>query len=106
MIYFTPDAPPQYAAIGITSNRTGYFASRVAAIGAVGPEVVLATFYNFHPGLVRHAMRTVWNEVTPRQMLDARLAAVDSSLRRAFGDELLGSTELAETAAQIGRAHV
>ena len=104
MIYFTPDAPPQYAAIGITSNRTGYFASRVAAIGAVGPEVVLATFYNFHPGLVRHAMRTVWEEVTPQQMLDARLAAVDSSLRRAFGDELLGSAELADAAAHVRRA--
>jgi hypothetical protein len=104
MIYFTPDAPPQYAAVGVTGNRTGYFASRVAAMGAVGPEVVIATFYNFHPGLVAHAMRDVWATVTPARMIEARYAAVDASLRRAFGDDVLGSDELATAAATLRRA--
>ena len=104
MIYFTPDAPPQYAAAGVTGNRTGYFASRVAAMGTVGPEVVIATFYNFHPGLVAHAMRDVWATVTPARMIEARYAAVDASLRRAFGDDVLGSDELAAAAATLRRA--
>ena len=30
MIYFTPDALPAYAAVGINRPRAGYFASRVA----------------------------------------------------------------------------
>lgn len=104
MIYFTPDAPPAYEAIGITSNRTGYFASRAAAMGAVGAEVVIATFVNFHPGLVRRAMDGVWSKVTPAQVLEARLAAVDTSLRRAFGDELLASDDLATAAALLREA--
>ena len=104
MIYFTPDAPAAYAAIGITSNRTGYFASRAAAMGAVGAEVVIATFVNFHPGLVRRAMANAWSTATPAQVLEARLAAVNTSLRRAFDDDLLGSDDLAEAAITLREA--
>ena len=104
MIYFTPDAPTEYAKVGITKNRPGYFASRAAAMGAVGADVVIATFYNFDPGLVRHAMRDVWSRVTPQAMLDARLGAVDISLRRAFGAELLGSVQLSDVASVARRA--
>jgi len=104
MIYFTPDAPPAYAAVGITSARGGYFASRVAAMGAVPAEVVIATFYNFHPALVRRSMENVWTLSSPTAMLTARLNAVDSSLRRAFGDEVLESVELAEAAGLTQRA--
>ena len=104
MIYFTPDALPAYAAVGITKPRAGYFASRVAAMGAVPAEVVIATFYNFHPGLVRHSMENVWTLSSPTAMLTARLNAVDSSLRRAFGDEVLQSVELAEAAGLTQRA--
>jgi hypothetical protein len=104
MIYFTPDAPAAYAAIGITSNRTGYFTSRAAAMGAVGAEVVIATFVNFHPGLVRRAMANAWSTATPAQVLEARLVAVDTSLRRAFDDDLLRSDDLAEAAATLREA--
>jgi hypothetical protein len=104
MIYFTPEAPPRYADVGITSGRTGYFASRSAAMGAVGAEVVVATFYNFHPALVRRAMLDVWDVTSPAAVLGARLAAVDASLRLAFGDELLASPELADAATLLRRA--
>ena len=104
MIYFTPDALPAYAAVGITRPRAGYFASRVAAMGAVPAEVVIATFYNFHPALVRRSMEHVWTLTSPTAMLTARLNAVDSSLRRAFGDEVLESVELAEAAGLTQRA--
>ena len=102
MIYFTPDAAAAYAAVGITTNRAGYFASRVAALGAVSAEVVIATFYNFNPSLVRHAMRDVWQATSPQAMLDARLNAVHTSLSRAFGAELLASSEL-KAAAETNR---
>ncbi len=104
MIYFTPDASPAYAAVGIARPRAGYFASRVAAMGAVPAGVVIATFYNFHPGLVGKCMENVWSLSSPTAMLTARLNAVDSSLRRAFGDEVLGSVELAEAAGLTQRA--
>jgi hypothetical protein len=104
MIYFTPEAPPRYAEVGIAAGRTGYFASRSAAMGAVGAEVVVATFYNFHPTLVRRAMLDVWDVTSPAAVLGARLAAVDASLRLAFGDELLASPELADAATLLRRA--
>jgi hypothetical protein len=103
MIYFTPEAPPRYAEVGITSGRSGYFASRSAAIGAVGAEVVVATFYNFHPMVVHRAMQDVWTTTSPAAVLAARLDAVDASLRLAFGDELLASRELADAAIQLRR---
>lgn len=104
MIYFTPDAPPAYAAVGIVKPRAGYFISRVAAMGAVSADVVIATFYNFNPSLVRHSMENAWSLTSPAAMLTARLNAVDSSLRRAFGEEGIESVELAEAAGLTQRA--
>jgi len=104
MIYFTPDAPPAYAAIGISSPRAGYFLSRSAAMGAVSADVVVATFFNFHPGLVRRAMEGGWATAGPEAVTAARLAAVDTSLRRAFGAELVGSAELRRAADLARRA--
>ncbi len=60
MIYFVPEAAEAYARLGIT-GRTGYFASRAAPMGAVGAEVVIATFFNFNPELVRHAIPAAWD---------------------------------------------
>jgi hypothetical protein len=104
MIYFTPHAPPRYGEVGVTHHRSGYFGSRVAAMGPVSAEVVTATFYNFHPALVRRSMDGLWERTTPQAMLGARLAAVDDSLRQAFGDELMSSHELAAAASVLRRA--
>ena len=87
MIYFVPEASDRYAAIGVT-GRSGYFGSRSAAMGAVTAGVVRATFYNFQPDLVARAMDGLWDRVTPQQLLEARLAAVDDALRRLLGAEV------------------
>lgn len=84
MIYFAPEAAGRYAALGL-EGRSGYFASRSAAMGPVGAEVVVATFYNFQPGLVRRAMAGVWETAAPDRVLAARLEAADAALRRGLG---------------------
>jgi hypothetical protein len=89
MVYFTPHGTPIYDAIGLT-GRQHYFASRAAAFGRVSPEVITSTFFNFSPALVRSAMTTVWDRVTPEDVLAARLRVVDVSLRAAAPD-LIGS---------------
>lgn len=99
-IYFAPEAVEAYAALGVT-GRSGYFASRSAPMGAVSAEVVIATFFNFDPGLVRHAMNGVWDVVTPTKLLEARLAAAGAMLRRTMGD--LASTPDVEEAAGLAR---
>lgn len=98
MIYFTPDGPPAYERVGVSHPRAAYFASRVAPMGAASAEVTIATFYNFNPSLIRRHLPAVWDSTTQSAMLTARLDAADISLRRAFGDEVLASSELAELA--------
>ena len=96
MIYFVEEAAREYEGLGLR-GRSGYFASRSAAMGAVGAETVIATFFNFHPGLVRHAMEGVWQKTTPADVLAARMRGADTALVR-LGVELISSPEIAEAA--------
>jgi hypothetical protein len=81
LVYFVPEAAEEYAALGVT-GRGGYFASRVAPLGAVANEVIVATFYNFAPRAVSAAMPGVWSATTPPALQDARFRAVDRALKR------------------------
>ena len=85
-VYFAPEPAAAYAALGLTDNRMGYFASRSAALGPAPAEVVIATFYNFSPDLVRRAIPAAWALATPAQVLAARLEGVDQGLRAILGD--------------------
>jgi len=88
-IYFAPEAEAAYERLGVT-GRDGYFASRVAAMGAVPAEVVIATFYNFNPVVIRPAFPRAWEVTSPAELVDARFAAADAALRRALGAALEG----------------
>jgi hypothetical protein len=98
MIYFVPEAGDAYQRIGLTGRRMGYFASRSAAMGPVPADVVVATFFNFFPPLVRSAIPAAWERASPQAVLDARRNAVDAALRRMLGPAVDGA-ELAEAAA-------
>jgi hypothetical protein len=101
MIYFVPEAVEQYAALGVTDRQMGYFASRGAAFGRVSADVVIATFFNFCPDLVRRALPAAWDIVSPERLLDARLRAAGAALRRAGLDQ---HPDLAETVTLARRA--
>jgi hypothetical protein len=101
MIYFVPEASETYARLGIT-GRSGYFASRAAPMGAVGAEVVIATFFNFNPDLVHAAIPRAWDIATPESLVAARLEAVDLAFRRVLGDEVVASPEM-RRAAELAR---
>jgi hypothetical protein len=64
LVYFAPEPAARYAELGIR-GMAGYFGSRAAAMGAVGPEVVAATFFNFRPSVVHGAIPAAW-EAAPR----------------------------------------
>ena len=103
VIYFLPEATDAYAKLGVT-GRDGYFASRSAPLGKVSAGVVIATFFNFNPSLIHRAIPSAWEQTTPEAMLDARLEAIDSGLRRLLGDvvnsaDVARAAELARTAA-------
>ncbi|MGZ8733854.1 MAG: SCO6745 family protein [Acidimicrobiia bacterium] len=102
MIYFVPEGREAYAAAGLCGNRMGYFASRAAPMGPVPAEVVIATFFNFEPSLVRASIPEAWRLATPEKVLAARLDAVDRALRRVWGDDVIRSADVA-TAADLAR---
>jgi hypothetical protein len=101
MIYFVPEAVEAYARLGI-EGRNGYFASRAAPMGAVTAELVVATFFNFNPDLVRAAIPGAWDTTTPEALVNARFAAVDGAFRRVLGDEVLESQAMVR-AAELAR---
>ncbi|SDF31518.1 hypothetical protein SAMN05216553_10153 [Lentzea fradiae] len=99
MIYFAPEADTRYASAGL-DRPSGYFASRAAAMGPVGSEVVVATFYNFNPALVRACIPQAWEKVTPEQVLRLRWEAADEALRKVLPGDLDEITGLAKRAAE------
>jgi hypothetical protein len=83
LVYFSPRATEAYAALGIT-GQAGYFASRGAALGAVPAEVVIATFYNFNPDVVRAAIPAAWEAAAPSAVVGSpEMAAATAAARRA-----------------------
>src|SRR3989442_9449277 len=104
-IYFVREAHDAYAALGVTDRRMGYFGSRSAAMGPVPAEVVIATFFNFYPDLIRRHVPKVWEITSPEALLRARLQAADAMLRRILGEavaapEMSVAAELARRAAE------
>lgn len=97
MIYFAPEAREAYAAAGLKGYWMGYFASRAAAMGPVPTEVVIATFFNFHPKMVARAIPDAWRFSTPERVLAARMSSADAALRRLLGEQIT-SPELLEAA--------
>ncbi|WP_151482485.1 SCO6745 family protein [Streptomyces albicerus] len=102
--YFSPDLGTELAAVGVTDRNAAYFAVRAAAMGPVGAGTVTATFYNFRHELVERHVPEVWRAASPEVVLAARARAVDATLRRLLGDEVLASKEVAEAAELALRA--
>lgn len=103
LTYFADESRAAAEAAGLTGFWQGYFACRAAPLGAVGPEVVTATFYNFAPDFVARRVPAVWDAVTPSAALDARLAGVDAAVGRVLG-EWASSPDAVEAAELMGTA--
>jgi hypothetical protein len=101
--YFVPEAAERFGALGM-EGRTPYFAVRSAPMGAVGAEVVAATFYNFNPELVATAIPGAWELASPETVTAIRYEVVAEALPRVLGAELAMSKELARAAVILRRA--
>jgi hypothetical protein len=97
-IYFAPEAEEHFTGAGLEPGRMCYFAGRSAAMGAVGPGVVTATFYNFSPGLVGKCIPRAWDLASPSDVIAARFEAVDKAMTRLLGADVITSGDLARLA--------
>jgi hypothetical protein len=84
--YFAPECRAASEALGLRGFWMGYFACRAAPMGPVGPAVVEATFFNFHPARVRRAIPEAWTRTTPAALVETRAAAAAAALGRSLPD--------------------
>ncbi len=99
--YFAPEALGAFSAAGYKGFWMGYFAGRATPLGAVGPDVVQALFYNFASSRVAKAVPDAWTIAGPDAALEARRTGARAALQRALGDTDVAETaELAATAAR------
>jgi len=103
IVYFAPEGDAAFAKVGLDAGRMGYFASRSAPMGAVAADVVIATFFNFNPDVVRRVIPRAWTLASPAAVTHARLAAADAVMRRALG-KAVESAEVDEAATLARRA--
>ena len=109
VVYFAPEAKAAFDLAGLKGFWMGYFAGRAAPMGPVPPEVVEATFFNFHPDMVRRAIPDAWGFASPARVLEARLEGAGAALERLTdGADLSAAVDLAVAAAEsvdpVGRA--
>lgn len=84
--YFAADCRAANKAVGLRGYWMGYFGARSAPLGAVGPSVVEATFYNFHPDMIRRAIPDAWKYATPDAIVATRTIAAAAVLRTVVPD--------------------
>jgi len=80
--YFAPECRERLAVTGLRGFWMGYFAGRAAPLGPVGPAVVSATFFNFHPSMVERSLPDAWDFAGPPSVLRARCEGAAAALRR------------------------
>ena len=98
-IYFSSEATTRYGNLGLT-GRQQYFAGRAAAMGPVGPGLVVATFYNFNPDVVHAAIPAAWAVAEPQSVQAARFQAAGDVLHAACPDPDLAGLQRATELAQ------
>ncbi|MRH92719.1 hypothetical protein GFY24_35765 [Nocardia sp. SYP-A9097] len=103
--YFSPECVAAHKAVGLRGFWMGYFGARSAPLGTAGPNLVEATFYNFHPSMIRRALPDAWTFTTPEAILSARRTAAASVLRAVAPDiETAAATALPALQAAIEAA--
>src|SRR4051812_36436320 len=84
--YFSRESSAAFETAGLKGFWMGYFAGRAAPMGEVGPAAVEATFFNFHPTMVRRAIPDAWSFASAAALLEVRASSSAATLRRLAGD--------------------
>jgi hypothetical protein len=90
VLFFAPETRAATDELGLKGGWMSYFGCRAAPLGTVPAAVVAAVFYGFHPQMVGAAIPDAWAYAEPRQLIDARLSAMDAALGRLLGEAIDG----------------
>ncbi|MYS85594.1 SCO6745 family protein [Embleya scabrispora] len=93
VVYFAPEPIEAARALGLIGWWMGYFAGRLAPLGAVRVPEANALCFAFAPSRVARVLPDAWTCTTPEKVLDTRLGAVEAALTRtlpAVGERHLG----------------
>jgi len=90
VVFFAPETRAVTDGLGLKGGWMSYFGCRAAPLGTVPAAVVTSIFYGFHPRMVERAIPAAWSHAEPRQLVEARLSAMDGALRRLLGDAIDG----------------
>jgi hypothetical protein len=81
IVYFAAEPVEAARKIGLRGFWMGYFASRVAPLGAVPAEAVVAMVYGFAPAMVSRAIPDAWTFADPDAVVAARIISAGQALR-------------------------
>jgi hypothetical protein len=98
VVYFAPEARDLFREAGWTGFWMGYFATRAAPLGPIGPAPVTALFFGFAPRVVERALPEAWRRCPPERAWGVRLQLADRSLRRLLGDDGVAGAGIEEAA--------
>ncbi len=87
VLYFSPEARAVLEERGARGFWRGYFSTRAAPLGPVGPAPVVAAFFGFAPPMVARALPEVWTRISPERALAARVDAAVAGLERLLADQ-------------------
>lgn len=90
VVFFAPETRAATDGLGLKGGWMSYFGCRAAPLGAVSAAAVTSIFYGFHPRRVERVIPDVWSYAEPRQLIDARLSAMDAAFGRLLGEAIDG----------------
>lgn len=86
LTYVAPEVREEGTAAGLKGFWMNYFATRIAPVGPVSPQVVESTFFYYVPQRVHRAIPDAWTLATPMAIIEARYRGMDRALRAMYPD--------------------
>ena len=105
--YFAPEALSAANEAGYRGFWMGYFACRMAPLGAMGPQVATSVCFGFHRSRAERALPDAWSYAGPERALAVRVEGAAAALRPHLersgfcADELSPAADLAWQAAAL-----